>query len=285
MKILVIGGDKRQYYMAKFLSSKGFAVSYFGEMFFGDAAIREIRGVDKLFTELDQGKAETIVLPIPAGNDYVRGCMGLLKARELAKHMKKVKRVYGGVIPAWIVGLQSDMEIIDFMQDESVVLRNAAITAENAIVEAMIMSDSCICGSKCMVIGYGRCGQMLADRLRAMKGDVTVAELKDDRAGLAKSYGYLVEEITSLAEYDFIFQTAPGFSLDPKILLTSVSGDKNPIILDISSSSMLDLEYGEQIGVEIKRCQGLPGRYTPKSAGILLGEYILEKEKRDGIKG
>ena len=286
MNLLLIGGDRRQYYMAKFLSSKGFAVSYFGELFFGGVSVKEIRKKEKLFEELDKGMYDSVVLPIPVGADAIKGCLGKLHMRELIKHLTKVKRIYGGVIPNAVYGLTNAPQVIDLMRQEDVMLENAALTAENALMEAVLISDRSVLGSESLVIGYGRCGQMLVDRLKGLRANVTVAEIDRAKKSLAKSYGVKTTEVTSLQGYDFIFQTAPGYEMDKKLLMTCLAEDDDmPVIIDISSNSDADVDYARSIGILMKKCSGLPGRYTPKTAGWMLGTYIWEKEMHDGFCG
>lgn len=284
MEILIIGGDKRQYYMAKFLDAKGFAVSYFGELYWGGVSVKQIHDKEKLFTKLDMGLYESVVLPIPVGQEYIKGCPKKLKLAELAGHLGKVKRIYGGNIPNAYEHLPADK--VDFLKNEAFLVENAELTAENAIVEAMLISELGFCGSKSLIIGYGRCGQMLASRLKGLKSQVEVAELDESKRSLAKSYGIKVAEIGDLSAYDFIFQTAPGFELDKKEMLSCISEEKEaPIIIDISSMSALDMSYGQSIGILMKKCAGLPGRYTAKTAGRLLGEFVKKKEDSYGNCG
>ena len=53
--------------------------------------------------------------------------------------------------------------------------RNAVATAEGAIAEAVLHSDGTLHGAACLVIGFGRVGLALAQRLRGLSAHVTVA--------------------------------------------------------------------------------------------------------------
>jgi len=287
-KILMLGGDKRQYYMAKFLTYENFAISYFGNLFETDwENIKKIRTLENLEEGMKKNQFDYVVLPIPMNQEYIKGTENEVSMYWLLQKLKiqKTTTVLGGQFPAFFMKeLEKEgIKVVDFMLEESIALLNAELTAEGAAVEAILLSDSGVINANALVIGYGRCGRMLADLLKGMKARVTVAEIAEDRAALAVSYGYRVEALEDLSKYQFIFQTVPKESVLSKQLLSScLLGDrgKEVVILDISSEeNSIDLEYAGKHAILVKRCPGVPGKYTPKSAGELLGKFILKLEK------
>lgn len=286
--VLILGGDMRQYYMAKFLARDNFAISYFGQLFEEEEeGISKIRTVEKLKKQLGQIMFDYVILPVPVGEEYIRGTDNLVRNMELAEWIKgQGAVVMGGKIPKNLCLELDKMKknVIDFMEEESIAIMNGRLTAENAIIEAIMMSSTSVINTECLVIGYGRCGRMIADELRGMGARVTVAEPKEERAMLAVSYGYRVEEINELGKYQFIFQTAPkqGILTDRLLLTCLVKEVENmPVILDISGlPGSVDFEFCDKNQILCKPCPALPGKYTAKSAGEVLGKFVKAQSNR-----
>lgn len=285
--ILILGGDMRQYYMAKFLAKENFAISYFGQLFEEEEEkISKIRTMAKLKGQLEKVSYDYVLLPMPVGEVEIRGSNQQLKTADLPVLLKGQKTiVMGGKIPKTLCRAleKENIEVLDFMDIESIAIMNGRLTAENAIIEAVMMSDTGVTNAKSLVIGYGRCGQMLAHMLKGMGSYVTVAEPDEDRAMLAVSYGYKVEEIKDLSTYQFVFQTAPKSNvLSDRLLVTLLDSKENDngVILDISSQSdSIDMDFVQKHHMLCKRCPGLPGKYTARSAGELLGQFVKKYGK------
>lgn len=287
-KILILGGDLRQYYMAKFLS-KNFAIYYFGHLL-GDMTekITRIDSLEKLEYKLYKEHFECVILPIPLGEAYVKGTNQQLSCEKMVELLKLQKStvVFGcGENPHVKKLIENGVEYIDLLKEETVVYSNARLTAENAVVEAMIESDKSVMGSKSLIIGYGRCGRMLADVLRGMHGEVSVAETMKEKQGLAISFGYRVCRLCNLAGYDFVFQTAPEAGIITEELLFHCLSEENPpMIFNLSSVvESVDEAFAKKNHIFVKHCPGLPGKYTAKSAGELLGKQIEKKLKNEGV--
>ena len=60
------------------------------------------------------------------------------------------------------------------MKDESIAVFNAVATAEGAILEAMLHKQTNIHHSRTLVLGYGRCGKVLSEKLKGLSAHVTV---------------------------------------------------------------------------------------------------------------
>ena len=218
--------------MAKFLTHENFAISYFGILFEKEEEnIRKIRDKEKLIEELKTKEFDYIMLPIPMGETYVKGTDQLIKCEELSEYLKyqKKAKLFGGKLKSTFIQEMEKEKIAccDLMREDGIVIYNAKLTAENAVIEAILLSDSAIINSECLVIGYGNCGKMLSDTLKGMKARVTVAEADEKKVMLAVSYGYKVEQLKDLGKYKFIFQTAPKEGiLDDKLLNTCLNSKR-----------------------------------------------------------
>ena len=149
-------------------------------------------------------------------------------------------------------------------------------------MEAIRNSDINLHGSNCLVLGYGRCGKVLSQKLKGMNASVTVGARSDEMLAFAEASGHQTIHLSDinvvLPNYDFIFNTIPAMVLDQKKLELV---KQNVTIIDIASSpGGIDYKFALQENMKAKLFPGLPGKVSPKtSADILVNEIItLMKE-------
>lgn len=283
-EVLIIGGDTRQYYMAKHLLLHEYSVTVFGEAF-----AEEIDGVRILETKEEvffcmEAQRTLVVLPVPVTVDgqTVKGTGGELLLEELCPHMKEKERIYGGNIPVELRGTceMKQGQCMDFMKSEQVAYLNAVSTAEGGIAEAIALGKGQLSGSHCLVIGFGRCGAVLADKLKCLGARVTVLERSGRKRARATAYGLCSRsfeaDIDHFGDYDYIFNTVPAQVVSREIL---ESCRRDAAIIDIASApGGVDYKAAKELGISAKLCLGLPGKYAPKTAGEILAEEIMKTE-------
>jgi len=154
---------------------------------------------------------------------------------------------------------------IDFLQDESYLAANAAITADCAVRVAAQHLTTTLADSPALIIGWGRIGKCLAQILRSMGCDVTIAARKDYDRAMLNALGYsainLFDASNSLSAYRLIYNTAPEKVLD-------VSSCRNCVKIDLASHKGL-------IGENVIWAKGLPGMYAPETSGKLIAETFI----------
>ena len=164
----------------------------------------------------------------------------------------------------------------DMMKDELVAARNAVATAEGVVAEAITRSPVNLTKSRCLVLGYGRCGRTLTRLLKSFLCRVLVFEKDMTRAADAfvVTDGIVTEtDLTdAIGNVDFIFNTVPERIL-PEERLRHVG--ENTWILDIASvPGGLDYRAAEELSVNAVLLPGLPGRYAPASSAEILADFI-----------
>jgi dipicolinate synthase subunit A len=259
---LVLGDEPRQMYLSELLKEKGQQV-----MTIPESAVSAQE-------EYEPGSYDAVLLPVPNTRKYLEAVVNRLKKGQI---------VYGCNFPLELVEEcdKRGIHCIDYMKTEGVAVRNAVATAEGAVAEAL--ADACVTiqGSRCLLTGYGCCGQVLAEKLLSLKAHVTVMERKSGKRAAAKGYGCEAVSFDlppqKMQEFDYIFNTVPALVLT-ETLLAHVREDVR--IIDIASRpGGVDFDYCQKKGINAKLCLGLPGKYAPKSsAGILLeviGKTIL----------
>ena len=164
----------------------------------------------------------------------------------------------------------------DVMIDELVAARNAVATAEGAVAEAIARSPVNLTKSRCLVLGYGRCGRVLMRLLKSFFCKVLVSE-KDKTRGadafvLADGIVSEAELTDAVGNVDFIFNTVPERILSEERLRHV---GKNTWILDIASApGGVDYRAAEALSVNAVLLPGLPGRYAPASSAEILSDFI-----------
>lgn len=248
---LVLGEEMRQKYLTSMLRGQGHEVME-AEVYL-------------------PGYHDAILLPIPQTAKYLE---------KIADKLQKGQTVYGCNFP---IELRKDCEekgirFVDYMKVDGVASRNAVATAEGAIAEALQMGRVSIQESRILVLGYGTCGAVLADKLMAWKAKVTVAERKEMKRECARTYGCQAISFEKLPEeigqFDIIFNTVPARVLTECHLNRVKCG---VVIIDIASKpGGVDFDYCRKENISAKLCLGLPGKYAPISAAGILMEVIIK---------
>ena len=108
------------------------------------------------------------------------------------------------------------------MEKEELAILNAISTAEGTIELAIFNTDKIIHGSKCLILGFGRIGKVLAKKLDGLNVKVTCAARKNEDFAWIEANGYNMTNINNigqnLSEYDIIINTVPHLILDKEKL-------------------------------------------------------------------
>ena len=164
--------------------------------------------------------------------------------------------------------------VYDYSAREDFCLYNAALTAEGAIALAVNESDRSLLGERILVAGYGRIGRALSRRLSAFGADITVAIRSSTATAIAetdgiKTCGYPIRDI---GRYGVIFNTVPAEVITAEDI-DSLSADN--LIIDLASApGGLDHGLAGERGLRCVMASGLPGKYSPRSAGRIICNTI-----------
>lgn len=279
LNIAIIGGDLRQVYLAEMLALEGHNCTSFGLMASPtENGVRKATDIKAAMTNADY-----IIGPVPFSRNqkdmYAEQEEVDLKLESFMSFLNTGHMLFGGNITKNVKEYCRIHEIqyYDFMEIETVSIENAIATAEGSIVEAIKASPINLHHSKCLVIGYGRCAKILADKLKSLSALVTVAARNCDQLSLAYASGLSsisLENIDSLLpSFDFIFNTVPAMIVT-KERLQCVS--KQAVIIDIASKpGGTDFNAAKEYGICAKLCLGLPGLYAPKASAEILAKAFL----------
>lgn len=281
--VALVGGDARIANMAPYLLEKGYRVIGYGLSI--DNEIKDsFVEAESLKEAIETAGCIVGGIPLFKGN--------LLSSQQPLSDLLKVQfdvllqngqKVFGGIVPDEFANACKGRGITcyDFMKYEPYVIKNAVATAEGSILEALQHQKTSIHGSKTLVLGYGRCGRILAQKLKGLDAKVCVCSQNEEELAQADTYGMELLELNDLkeyiSEYEYIYNTIPAVVLSQDTLRRV---RKDALVIDIASApGGVESEVAKKFGLKVLYCYGLPGKYTPKTAAEGLAEYVIENMK------
>jgi len=288
--IIVLGGDEREIEIARIFEEQGFNVRLVGfDNYPHDLDIQRIPLASAL------GSSKVLIAPL-AGMDKEGFLYNVYSKEKIQLKENNVKVIKEGSL--FLIGsINEDLKklleskkvkVLEVVERDEVAILNSVPTAEGAIKMAIEETRITIHKSRCLVIGFGRCGMTLSRILYNMGARVAVAAR--DVAQLARVWEMglkplsLKEMEREVFKYDIIFNTVPVMILKRNII-DKLKGEA--VIIDIASSpGGTDFAAAERRGIKAILAPGLPGMVAPKTAGQLLaGIYLrlIEKHNFDNV--
>lgn len=282
--IVIIGGDLRQIYMANILYNKGLNILVYG--LDNPTLDANCKKAKSLKDAINTG--HIIIGPIPITRDkthiYSKDEKKDLKISTLIEELHDEQIFIGGNIPALLSQncISKSIPYFDLMKDEKITILNSIATAEGTIMEAIKNSTRNLHGSKCIILGYGKCATVIAKKLSSLDAKVCICARKSENLASAESFGYdgilLNELMNHISNFEFIINTIPSIILT-KEFLEKVSPETT--IIDIASSpGGLDYDYAKENNMNAHLCLGLPGKVAPKTSANILVDAILKILKK-----
>lgn len=265
MEMLIAGGDRRHELLCELARMRGWHVMSMGLP--GSAPCA--------------GRAQVVVLPMPCARaGYIPAPLveRALRLDDIVPHVAEGARVYCGGVCDELRELakEYDWRIIDMYADEAFARRNALLSAEGAVYAAMRERDAALAGSLCLIVGFGRIGQMLAMQLMGLGARVRVAARREESRALAQCMGCEAVDTDALelavGGCGVIFNTVPVRILDERVLLRV---DAGALIVETASAPYgVDFDCARALGVRALREGGIPGRYCPRTAAAVMLDAI-----------
>lgn len=267
--IWVVGGDRRQVYLAGLLREDGHTLHTVG---LGEKE----RGLD------DLALAHCVILPLPVlgknGRIHTPLSQEKIDLSQVLDHMRPGQVLCGGMVSPEVreAGERAGLQVFDYYAREECMVANAVPTAEGAVQVAMEQMPFTLHSARVLVLGFGRVGKLTAHRMRALGARVTVAASDYGDLAWAAAYNYesirLEELACELGGFQLIVNTIPAQVLDARRLAWV---DPAVFILDLASApGGVDLIRGEELGLHILQAPGLPGRTAPVTAAAAIRDSI-----------
>ena len=279
MIFAVLGGDGRSAHLCRLLAQEGHEVRAFALEGAGElAGAYAVPGARECVTG-----ADCVVLPMPVctaqGALFAPQSSAVHGLGEILDAVPCESLLLGGRVDkeAQAMAAQRGVHIHDYFAREALTVGNAAVTAECALEILMRETPATLWRSKVLVIGFGRIGKLLAQRLHGLGAHVTVSARKDEDKAWIDALGYACADTRALGgalgEYDIIVNTVPAPVLT-ETLLREVRADA--LLLDLASSpGGTDFAAAEKLGLRVIWALGLPGEAAPQRAAELIKESIF----------
>jgi dipicolinate synthase subunit A len=280
-KIALVGGDERQYYMAKEFISRGYASGIWRCRSQCDESI-----CAPTLDNLTRG-ADAVVLPLPLSRDKEHlNCVGdKVRLSDVFSTVPSgVPALCGGADQFYrALAKEHGVTLYDYFDDEGVMIKNAWLTAEGAIEILIRELPVSIRGSRFSVFGFGRVGAATASAISSLGGEVYVfARSSRDLAAAAvagcKPVPIKKAHCNELS-FSAVINTVP-FGLFDRQLLSVMKPDG--IFLDLAGGETYDKETADMLGIRAIQALSVPGRFSPLSAAQILCESVLDILHREG---
>ena len=274
----VLGGDMRQAKLAQLLAEDGHRVHTFAlEDGVEPAGLLSVeKGTARM------GEGDCVVLPLPASDGKGRLNAPLsgrqIPMVDLLDAMTPEQVICGGMLDPATSALATErrQSSQDYFAREELQIANAVPTAEGAIQIAMEQLPITLSGARVLVIGYGRTGKLVAQRMAALGARVSVAARRYDQLAWAQAMGFGGEHLAHLkgwlCGYDLIVNTVPAQVLGIEEL-EDVKLDC--LILDLASKpGGVDLGAAGKLGLTVIWALSLPGKVAPVTAGAAIRDTV-----------
>ena len=264
MNICVMGGDLRNFFLAKLLSKEKHEVKVYG--FEKIENFKECETYENMISS-----SEIVVLPIPFTKDKKTINMPLsnrnIRIQELAYHLEN-KTIFVGNMPEDIQEIlkEKQNEVIDFMKKEEFAVLNAIPTAEATIEIILKNTNKILQGSHCLILGFGRIGKVLAHKLQGLAVDVTCMVTNELEKAWATAYGYQTTTIeklqnyyTKIKQYDIIINTIPKIIFEEELKEIK----KETLVIDLASKPYgIDRKIVKEENINFIEALGLPRKIS-----------------------
>lgn len=273
----IIGGDKRQLFLAQSLLSDGYQVILAGFDKLREQGFDSLSGVEAAVLYSD-----AVILPLPSVrvdksiNAPMSGRSLFFSEREQAELCRKP--VFAAMRDRLLRAYPKleDARVYDYAAREDFAVRNALPTAEGAVELAMRTYEGTLAGSRTLVTGFGRIGKLLAKLLHALGAEVTVCARKPADLAMIAALGYRpvdTRRLTEVRGFDVVFNTVPALLFDEKLLQHT---DRTTLLIDLASlPGGVDFESAHRLEIDAQRALGLPGKCAPKTAGEMIKTTVL----------
>jgi len=284
MKVALVGGDRRSALLAQLLWRGGHRVRCYAlEKALLPAEIPR----DSCLPAALYG-ADAVILPVPAEK-------GPLLNTPLSAQNLTLEELWDNLWPEqWVFGggfgeasaaraLQGGQILCDLLRRPGFVTGNAALTAEAAVGILIRESEGSLRHSRCLLLGCGRIGKLLARKLAGLGADVTVMARKAADRALVAELGYTPLEPEALegriGDFDLIVNTVPARVLSDAALCCVAP---EALLLELASPpGGFNRDLARNIGLRALIAPGLPGQYSPLAAARLMRREI-EAALEDG---
>lgn len=287
-KILILGGDLRQFTVASEFKKDGFDVSVYG--FNKNTPLIPFYIYQNLKDALKDNDIIISGIPVSRDNIYLNAPYSEdnIKISEIAEYLDSSKILFGGIISKDFKNELNKKDVLNFDYGirEELNIENVIPTVEGALSIAINETPFTLHGANILVTGFGRIGKILSKTLSSLGANVTVSARKTEDLSWIDCFSYKKIKTKNIYEsinkYDIIFNTIPYMVIDEECLKRV---KKNAVIIDLASNpGGIDFKYAKLLDLKVIRALSLPGKVAPETAGKIIKNTINNILSELGVK-
>lgn len=221
------------------------------------SAAEYLRQIGLTVTESCAPDVTHLLLPVPSfpqGDTYL--------AHLLAKLPEDIVVVGGNLNSP----LLEEYTTIDLLHDPDYLASNAAITAQCTMEILESRTADTLQEKKVLVIGWGRIGKCLGQKLHTRCIATAIAARKSEDLAMIHALGHESISTEDLPEetgrFDIIINTVP------ELLLPNIQAKPDSVIIELASKPGIT-------GANIIQARGLPGKMAPAVSGKLIAKTFI----------
>lgn len=284
MKFYIIGGDLRNFYLYKqlLLNKEQVKICGFNKL---EPNINSIYDITEVM------RSDIIILPIPFTKDninlniqYSDTC---IKIDGLLEYLKNKVIVACNINTSLKEKLEKqNCKIIDIAKNEQFAVLNAIPTSEATIEIILNRRHKVLHNSNCLIMGYGRIGKVLSNKLKALNVNVTCLAMNMEEKSWCIASGYniiTVDDIKKqkeiLKKYDIIINTIPKEIITEKLKEIN----KETLVIDLASKpGGINRKMVKELNINFVEALGLPRKICTRNISRI---YKRDNRYRNNVKG
>ena len=268
MSGIIIQDDNRYFYTQKFLESKNICVKTFLHDKLKPSDLSINSKIKFILFEFKKEPDKNIFSP------------------KFFSQLDKNILIFSGVENKYLkfISRHNNLFYKPIMNSNYISILNSVPTAEGIIFYLIKNLNQTISKSNILIIGYGRCGKTLADKLKKLDANVFINTLKKSDYAIALTHKFkLVYDLNfdfMQKKIDAIINTAPTKTISDQVLKAM---PKNILLFDITNYGF-DLNLAKEKNILSDRIFSIPSKFAPKTSGEIIGKYIFKKVKKFDAK-
>ncbi len=284
MKILFLGGDKRQLEVINNLIRKQHEIDVVGY----DKVNLPKAIMKQKINKVKISDYQVIFFPVSGvkKNFEIKtdfSSKRLIVPSNLLEKVREDVLIFTGIKTPELNNMLkiANKKVIVLMEDDEVKKENSIPTVEGIIGDLIYNTDYTINQAKILVFGYGNVGKLLVDKLKHLGAELIVGVIKEkDYQDLKQQQINVIytnqikamQEVIMNNNIDIIVNTVPELILNKEYLKIL---NKKVYILDISSHPHgIDFKAAKELNLRTHLWMGVPSVVAPKTAGKILVKKI-----------
>lgn len=181
------------------------------------------------------------------GNDILVGPVTFYRDQKLLPHIEEACNKAG-------------VTVLNYMASEEFLLRNAFLTAEGLLSIIIQNTAFSLEESNVLLLGLGRCGKAIEKMLKRFSCRLD-------------AYDTVPGTIPLSGIYNVVINTIPAPVITREHLQRFQSGC---VLFEVASApGGFDKAAAEELNLSLVSCPGIPGKYSPRSAGNAIGQTVI----------